>query len=116
MGRLVMRPNKSYFNRWDYSQDDWECRRDDEQNLIDQFLNKSVHVPGFEGTKGFLAQNRGDLLNLDFDKTDYLLGNYLQWSFMITMQVTKIECLLYNLFNKLIFLKFFLVLRLKMMF
>jgi hypothetical protein len=35
---------------------------------------------------------------------------------MITMQVTKIECLLYNLFNKLIFLKFFLVLRLKMMF
>jgi hypothetical protein len=47
-------------------------------NLIDQFLNKSGLVPGFEGTTGVLAQNRGDLLNLDYDKTDYLLGNLIE--------------------------------------
>ena len=39
-----------------------------------QFLNKSGLVPGFEGKQGFLAQNRGDLLNLDIEKTDFLLG------------------------------------------
>jgi hypothetical protein len=41
-------------------------------------MNKSALVPGFEGTHGVLAQNRGDLLNLDIDKTDYLLGQFFQ--------------------------------------
>jgi len=70
--------------------------------LIDQFLNKSGLVPGFlktnkmknkyvssnvfikfigfEGSKGVLVQNRGELLNLDVEKTDYVLGKELYLS------------------------------------
>ena len=40
-------------------------------------MNKTGLVPGFEGTRGVLAQNRGDLLNLDIDKTDYLFDDCL---------------------------------------
>ena len=62
------------FDRWDYDEDDWECRRLDEKNLILQFLKKSEEVPGFESKIGKFVSNREELLAIDTSTVDYLLG------------------------------------------
>jgi hypothetical protein len=66
-----------YF-RWNFTQDDWECRRLDGDNLIDQFLNKSFEVARFKGKSGKFVDNRQELLSLNVSEVDYLLGKV--WS------------------------------------
>jgi hypothetical protein len=61
-------------NRWDYDDDDWKCRRLDEQNLIDKFLKKSEEVPEFKDKVGKVVENREELLAIDTSSVDYLLG------------------------------------------
>ena len=60
--------------RWDYDDDDWKCRRLDEQNLIDKFLKRSEEVPEFKDTVGKVVENREELLAIDTSSVDYLLG------------------------------------------
>ncbi len=47
--------------RWDYDDDDWKCRRIDEQNLIDKFLKRSEEVPEFKDTVGKVVENREEI-------------------------------------------------------
>jgi hypothetical protein len=61
-------------NRWDYDDDDWKCRRLDEQNLIDKFLKKSEEVPEFKDKVIKVVENREELLAIDTSSVDYLLG------------------------------------------
>ena len=59
---------------WDYDDDDWECRRLDQTNLISKFLKRPETDPAFEGKNVKFVENREQLQALDTSSTDYLLG------------------------------------------
>ena len=66
---------------WDYDEDDWECRRYDQADLIAKFLRKSEEVPDFAGKTGKFVENREQLMSIDVANTDYLLGRKLDDNF-----------------------------------
>ncbi len=53
----------------------WSCLRKDNLNLLNEFMLKNASVPGFENSRGAFVRNRGELLDVDVNKVDYLLGN-----------------------------------------
>ncbi len=59
---------------WDYDDDEWECRRLDQTNLISKFLKRPETDPLFEGKNVKFVENREQLQGLDISSTDYLLG------------------------------------------
>ena len=52
----------------------FDCDRLDGKNLVDAFLRKNETVEGFKNMNGKVIKNRDELLRLDLDNTDYLLG------------------------------------------
>jgi alkaline phosphatase len=58
----------------DHTKEVFDCDRLDGKNLVKEFLKKHQSVPGFENKRGKLVRNRDELLKLDVDETDYLLG------------------------------------------
>ncbi len=64
------------FTRWGYALNEWDCTRNDNENLVNEYLNKS-NLEGFEGARVKVVKNRGELNDLNIDETDYLLGKIL---------------------------------------
>ena len=62
--------------RFDYDNDNWHCWRNDTLDLIGEFLERNKTEPEFKGTTAKLVKNKKELLDLDVDKTDYLMGNF----------------------------------------
>ena len=52
--------------RWDYDSDEWNCTRWDRRNLIEEW--KGNH------TNGVFIENKTELMNLDMDNNDNVLG------------------------------------------
>ena len=52
----------------------WNCSRLDGQDLISEFLQKNKKFYEFKNKKGKYVSNRKELLDLDVNKVDYLLG------------------------------------------
>lgn len=78
---LPLKPDNSTKTRWDYEDDDWECRREDQLNLMQEFLNKSALVPGFQDTTGVEVENVQQLRNVSVENIDYILGLFA-WTYM----------------------------------
>ena len=54
--------------RWDYDSDEWNCTRWDGRNLINEW--KGNH------SGGVYIENKTELMNIDIDHTDSVLGEY----------------------------------------
>jgi len=80
-GRSSFLPDEQTDDHWDYDDDEWECRRLDQTDLIAKFLRKSVEIPEFEGKTGKFVENREQLMSVDVANTDYLLGLF-SWDHM----------------------------------
>ena len=64
-GRAAWLPRKDEL-RWDYDSDEWNCTRWDKRDLIEDW--KSNH------TNGVYIENRTELIELDMDSVDSVLG------------------------------------------
>ena len=63
------------YDDYDHTKDkEFKCERLDGRNLIETFLRKNETVPGFGNLKGKFIRNRDELLKLDHENTDYVLG------------------------------------------
>ena len=62
------------FSRVDYDTDDWDCWRNDTLDLISDFLNRSKTHTEYENTVAKLVKNKKELMDLDVENTDYLMG------------------------------------------
>jgi len=65
--------------RWDYDSDEWNCTRWDRRNLIEEW--KENH------TKGVFIENKTELMNLDMDNNENVLGiftnTYVTWDDLV---------------------------------
>jgi hypothetical protein len=64
--------------RWNFTDDTWSCRREDEMNLINEYLNRptNTNLTFFENAKLKYVEDRGQLNAVNAAETDYLLGNF----------------------------------------
>jgi alkaline phosphatase len=53
---------------------DWNCTRLDGIDLIDEFLEKHKTIEQFKNMRGEYVSNRAELLDVDVENVDYLLG------------------------------------------
>jgi len=60
--------------KFDYDTDDWDCWRNDTLDLISDFLNRSKTHTEYENTVAKLVKNKKELMDLDVENTDYLMG------------------------------------------
>nr|XP_040570787.1 alkaline phosphatase-like [Lepeophtheirus salmonis] len=67
-GRTTWRPKQK-----DVNYDGFNCWRTDGLNLIESWMNKS-NVLGMENMKGRYVTTKDELLELDYENTDYVLG------------------------------------------
>ena len=65
------------FSRFDYDTDDWDCWRNDTLDLISDFLNRSKTHTEYENTVAKLVKNKKELMDLDVENTDYLMGGFV---------------------------------------
>jgi len=65
--------------RWDYDSDEWNCTRWDGRNLIEEWSGNH--------SGGVYIENRTELMNIDFDQTDSVLGiftnTYVTWDDLV---------------------------------
>ena len=65
-GRSSWLPREEDDLRFDYDTDDWNCTRWDGRNLIDEWM--------MNHTGGVYVENRTELMELDMEKTESVLG------------------------------------------
>merc|ERR1719244_1737359 len=65
--------------RWDYDSDEWDCNRWDGRNLIDEWRGNH--------TGGAYIENKTELMNIDFNQYDSVLGiftnTYVTWDDLV---------------------------------
>ena len=65
-GRAAWQPRDQKDQRWDYDTDEWNCTRWDGRNLIEEWQGNH--------TGGVYIENRTELMALDMENSDSVLG------------------------------------------